>query len=58
MRSKKVRNLYFAGDVLDLLGPWGGYNIEMAFATGHLAGLSAVKLNSVKKRSTKASGSR
>jgi predicted Rossmann fold flavoprotein len=41
MRSKKVKNLYFAGEVLDLLGPWGGYNFEMAFSTGHLAGLSA-----------------
>lgn len=41
MRSNKVKNLYFAGEVLDLLGPWGGYNFEMAFSTGHLAGLSA-----------------
>lgn len=43
MCSKKVKNLYFAGEVLDLLGPWGGYNIEMAFATGYLAGFSAAK---------------
>ena len=41
MRSKKISNLYFAGEVLDLLGPWGGYNIQMAFSTGHLAGESA-----------------
>ncbi len=41
MASKKIKNLYFAGEVLDLLGPWGGYNIEMAFSTGHLAGISA-----------------
>jgi predicted Rossmann fold flavoprotein len=41
MRSKKIKNLYFAGEVLDLLGPWGGYNFEMAFSTGNLAGLSA-----------------
>lgn len=58
MRSKKVKNLYFAGDVLDLLGPWGGYNIEMAFATGHLAGLSAANANSVKKKTAKRSGER
>jgi predicted Rossmann fold flavoprotein len=45
MRSKKVGNLYFAGEVLDLLGPWGGYNMEMAFSTGYLAGLSAGKDN-------------
>ncbi|OGC96012.1 MAG: hypothetical protein A2W25_09735 [candidate division Zixibacteria bacterium RBG_16_53_22] len=43
MRSKKVRNLYFAGEVLDLLGPWGGYNFQMAFSTGYLAGLSAAR---------------
>ncbi|MEE8418361.1 MAG: aminoacetone oxidase family FAD-binding enzyme, partial [candidate division Zixibacteria bacterium] len=53
MRSKTVKNLYFAGDVLDLLGPCGGYNIEMAFATGHLAGLSAANFNSIKKETTK-----
>ena len=58
MRSKKVKNLYFAGEVLDLLGPWGGYNIEMAFATGHLAGLSAATANSVKKKTAKASRAR
>lgn len=43
MRSKKIRNLYFAGEVMDILGPWGGYNIQMAFSTGYLAGLSAAK---------------
>jgi predicted Rossmann fold flavoprotein len=43
MCSKKVSNMYFAGDVLDILGPWGGYNIETAFATGNLAGLSAAE---------------
>jgi len=49
MRSNKIKNLYFAGEVLDLLGPWGGYNIEMAFSTGHLAGLSAAKGNGQEK---------
>ncbi len=58
MRSKKVKNLYFAGEVLDLLGPWGGYNIEMAFATGRLAGLSAANANSVKKKTAKRSKAR
>lgn len=55
MRSKKVDNLYFAGAVLDLLGPWGGYNIGMAFATGHLAGLSAAAdaVRRSRKRSSK-----
>lgn len=58
MRSKKIENLYFAGEVLDLLGPWGGYNIEMAFATGHLAGLSAARANTAKKRTTRRSRAR
>jgi predicted Rossmann fold flavoprotein len=43
MRSKKIGNVYFAGEVLDLLGPWGGYNLQMAFSTGYLAGQSAAK---------------
>lgn len=50
MRSKKIKNLYFAGELLDLLGPLGGYNIEMAFSTGHLAGLSAAFGNGAKKK--------
>jgi hypothetical protein len=43
LRSRKIKNLFFAGEVLDLLGPWGGYNFHKAFATGYLAGLSAAK---------------
>ena len=60
MRSKRVDNLYFAGAVLDLLGPCGGYNIGMAFSTGHLAGLSAAAdlTKSSKKRSSKAARAR
>lgn len=41
MESKLVPNLYFAGEVLDLHGPTGGYNLKIAFSTGYLAGLSA-----------------
>jgi predicted Rossmann fold flavoprotein len=40
MQSKLQRGLYFAGEVLDLDGPIGGYNFQAAFATGRLAGLS------------------
>jgi len=50
MRSRKIKNLYFAGEVLDLLGPWGGYNFEMAFSTGRLAGLSAAIDNGAGKK--------
>ena len=41
MESKWIPNLYFAGEVLDLHGPTGGYNLKIAFSTGYLAGLSA-----------------
>ena len=41
MESKSISNLYFAGEVLDLHGPTGGYNLKIAFSTGYLAGLSA-----------------
>ena len=41
MQSKLVPGLYFAGEVLDLDGPIGGYNFQAAFATGALAGQSA-----------------
>ena len=38
MRSKLVENLSFAGEVLDLDADSGGYNLQIAFATGRLAG--------------------
>ena len=41
MESALTPNLYFAGEVLDLHGPTGGYNLKIAFSTGYLAGLSA-----------------
>ena len=41
MESKSIPNLYFAGEVLDLHGPTGGYNLKIAFSTGYLAGMSA-----------------
>ena len=43
MESKIHKNLYFAGEILDLDGPTGGYNLKIAFSTGYLAGLSASK---------------
>ena len=39
MASLKVKGLYFAGEVLDLDANTGGYNLQIAFSTGHLAGL-------------------
>jgi hypothetical protein len=41
MQSRLVSNLYFAGEVLDLNGPVGGYNFQAAFSTGWLAGENA-----------------
>lgn len=38
MASKKVEGLLFAGEVLDIHGPTGGYNIQIALSTGNLAG--------------------
>ena len=43
MESTSIPNLYFAGEILDLHGPTGGYNLKIAFSTGFLAGLSAGK---------------
>lgn len=40
MESKLVKGLYFAGEVLDVDAPTGGYNLQIAFATGRLAGKS------------------
>lgn len=37
MRSRKIPGLYFAGEVLDIDGPTGGYNLSLAFATAALA---------------------
>ena len=41
MESTLTPGLYFAGEVLDVHGPTGGYNLKIAFSTGYLAGLSA-----------------
>ncbi|WP_300347535.1 NAD(P)/FAD-dependent oxidoreductase [Clostridium sp.] len=38
MESKLIKNLYFAGEVIDIDAETGGYNLQMAFSTGYLAG--------------------
>jgi predicted Rossmann fold flavoprotein len=40
MESKLVKHVYFAGEVLDLDALTGGYNLQIAWSTGYLAGLS------------------
>jgi len=41
LASRRVKGLYFAGELLDLDGPCGGYNLTWAFASGYLAGRAA-----------------
>ena len=41
LMSKLVDNLFFAGELVDMDGPCGGYNLTWAFTSGHLAGKSA-----------------
>lgn len=43
MRSKFEDRLYFAGEVMDIDGDTGGYNLQIAFSTGALAGCSAAQ---------------
>ena len=43
LESKLTPGLYFAGEVLDLDADTGGYNLQAAFSTGYLAGISAAK---------------
>ncbi len=40
MRSKRISNLSFAGEVIDVDAVTGGYNLQIAFSTGYLAGSS------------------
>ncbi|MBS1723895.1 MAG: aminoacetone oxidase family FAD-binding enzyme [Armatimonadetes bacterium] len=43
MRSKGCPGLYLAGEILDVAGPVGGYNLQAAFATGFVAGETAAR---------------
>lgn len=43
LQSKRVNGLFVAGEILDLDGPTGGYNLQIAFSTGVLAGRNAAK---------------
>ena len=44
MRSKLIDNLFFAGEILDLDAPTGGFNLQVCWSTGYLAGISAAKI--------------
>lgn len=43
MESRHRKGLYFCGEVLDLDGDTGGYNLQIAFSTGALAGVNAAR---------------
>lgn len=43
MESKRAAGLFFAGEVLDVDGYTGGFNLQIAWATGHAAGLAAAE---------------
>ena len=43
LESKIVKGLYFSGEVLDVYGECGGFNLQWAWASGHIAGENAAK---------------
>lgn len=48
MESKKVKGLYFAGEIIDVDALTGGFNLQIAWSTGYLAGISAGEVKEVK----------
>ena len=50
LSSRLVSGLYLAGEILDLAGPCGGYNIQWAFSSGFLAGHSAAARSNSKQK--------
>ncbi|NTU75697.1 MAG: aminoacetone oxidase family FAD-binding enzyme, partial [Anaerolineaceae bacterium] len=44
MQSKHVPGLFLVGEVLDVVGPCGGYNLQFAFSSGAAAGRAAGKM--------------
>ncbi len=58
MRSRIVKGLYTCGEVLDLAGPVGGYNLQAAFSTGYVAGETAARDNKINPIQTSDDNSR
>ncbi|MFL0195087.1 NAD(P)/FAD-dependent oxidoreductase [Clostridium sp. WILCCON 0269] len=44
LESKKIKNLYFAGEILDIYGDCGGFNLQWAWSSGFMAGKSAAEI--------------
>ena len=40
MESKLIKGLYFAGEMIDVDAVTGGFNLQVAWSTGYLAGIS------------------
>ena len=47
MESKRISGLYFAGEIVDVDGICGGYNLQWAWASGYLAGQSAAERKNI-----------
>ena len=45
MESKIVKNLYYAGEIIDVDAYTGGFNLQIAFSTGYLAGVSVSEIS-------------
>lgn len=45
LESERVKGLYFAGEMLDVDGKCGGYNLQWAFTSGYIAGSAAAGCN-------------
>lgn len=52
MEAVKAKGVYFAGEVLDVDGKCGGYNLQWAWTSGYLAGRAAAKEYSIEERTT------
>lgn len=44
MESKIIEGLFFAGELIDVDGYTGGYNLQIAFSTGYIAGINSIKI--------------
>lgn len=40
MESKIIKGLFFAGEIIDVDALTGGYNLQIAFSTGYIAGMN------------------
>ena len=53
MQSKLVKGLYFAGEVIDVDAYTGGFNLQIAWSTGYLAGSSIEEEDVIEKYKNK-----